>query len=915
MAIKNFRLPNGITCVVDERPQSGKVSMQVHLNSAFDADPSENGLTALAAKTCLLGTTTKSYDQITNYIESRGAKIDALAGPKLTVFKGSALARDAGDIFSVLSDVIRRPSLGSQEVGRTKERMKAELDDQKEEPALEADKNFFEAAFPGQTTGLDPMGTPERLDSYTQQQVRKKQADFLAHPENMIISFAGDITAADAQKLVENNFSDLSATATAVTKPQEKFVGGDVRKSTSNEQLNLEFGFEAPRRDDPDRYTAVLLNEILTGMSGPLFQEIREKRSLVYTVQPRYVPLDTSGVFSIMAGAGKGKAGELISVAINDVFGKIIRDGVSQEAIDQARERIIRSIEAQNETKSSACSGNASQMTSYGRVRSIEETKEYYKQVTSDDIRRVCANMLRDGKYALSTVGPQDTLPTSQEIKDMMQAQLKGVDVPVARPVKPSIKAQFNQAAKKEEFVVQSKMTLLPNGIKVLTTERPGTLSCGAWVGSGSDGETPVQNGAAHVLEHMMFKGTSTYDEPGQIDRIVEGQLGGRLNAFTTKDKTAYFFYNLDAKALEPTVDICGEMVFDATLDHDEFDGKTIVNPDGSTKKTGGEREVIIEELNRSNDNVHTPLTDLLFKTAYPDQAHGRPTIGTEKTLRAMTVDDFTTFRDDHYVPDNVVFAAAGPIKHEDFVALVEKKFGQVPTKEAKPTPLPVYKGGTNYIEEDKADLCDVMIAAESVPSTNADSIAYRALGMILAGGNSARLYEQGVFPAVKMMRSIESGDMALSNSGIFYVAGSMMPQAVGSFITSVYQEIYALTGDLTQGELDKVKANMEMSLLSSMETNQDACNQYAINALANGKLVKQDELSAQIQKLTVDDVKRVARKVMASNPTLAMVVPPKTDPRFLPRQEDMTGLHNQLLGILKNPPPQRPGGSGGPGM
>jgi len=894
MSAAQFSLPNGLRFVVDQRPQSGKVSMQIHLNTPEGEDIKENGLTYLTAKAGLEGTKSMKGDQLTEEVQLRGVDIEALPSSQLTVYHATSLARDAEAIFSIMADATRHPLLGYSEVSKARGSIKFKINQQAESAADKAGAKFAEAAFAGQAMGLNPLGTTETLDSFSARKVRKKHAELLAHPENIVISFAGDITAAQAQKMVQDYFGDLPAATAPQEKQQVSFTGGDIREANDNGQLNLEFGFEAPPMADPDRCTAFLLNEVLSGMSGPLFQEIREKRSLVYQVESRYIPRGTSGSFSISAGAGKGKAGELIEVAINDVLGKIIREGVDPVALEQARERVLRNSEARDEMAEMACLGNGMQMFAYGRTKSEEEVAEQYKQVTSDDIRRVCANMLRDGKYALSAVGPQDSLPSAEQIRDMMQAQLKGVDVPLARPERPSIKTEFNQAAAKAAPVaVEPKMTVISNGIKVVTVERPGTLVCGAWVGSGSDSETAEQNGAAHVLEHEMFKGTHTY-KYGQIQKIVEGQLGGLLNAYTTKDKTAYFFFNLEPAALEKTADICGEMMFAASLSHESFDGKAVTNPDRSASREGGEREVIIEEQNRRNDKAHVALTDFMFETAYPDQPHGRPTIGTEETLRAMTVEDFKSFRDDNYVPNNMVFAAAGPVSHEDFVALIEKKYGHLPARDITPAPAPVYKGGAAFIEKPSVKMCEVTLASESVPTTDPDNIAYKALSFILGGSDTARLAQRNIFEKNRMIINLGSSEISFSNGGLFLVDGVMLPQAVKPFVADVYKLINTLTLDLTQKELDKVKVFMEMQLLSGVETNQSACDNYAGNVLASGKLVTQEELLTQIQKLTVNDIKRVARKVMATPPTLAMVVPPGTDPRFLPKQEEVVAAQTR---------------------
>jgi len=880
---KIFKLPNGVTCVSEERPQTGKVSMQIHIKSgSLHESAEENGLTFLAQESCNGGTATRSREQIAEDIESKGGSLSTSTSRGSTIFSVSALTRHAEETFAILADVIRNPAFDAAEIQKTKTQIGQWISQQEESPATKANLKFYESAFTGQPFGSNPMGSQELLSSFTPEQVRKKYAELLAHPENIIISFSGDITTAQAEKLAGDYFGDLAGTTPATT-PLMTFTGGDFREANNNDQLNIQFGFPAPHKDHPDRHAALMLEEFLSGgMSSPLFQEIREKRGLVYSVGARYAKTTTSGFFNIAAGTGKGNAGQLVSVSL-DLLGTVIRDGVDQKSLDQARERIIRSNKNSYETSSGASACQAGHIIAYGRLIPLDETEEYLKQVTSDDIRRVCAEMLREGKYALSAVGPQDTLPSAQEIKDMMQKQLQGVTLPAAKPVAASIKTQLTQAAKKEEAPnTEPKITVLKNGMMVVTVERPGTLACGAWVGAGSSHETPALNGATHMNEHMMFKGTPSYG-PGQIDRLVEGELGGHLNAYTSRDKTAYYFYSLKADALEKVIDICGEMVFQANLDHEEYNGKN-----GGK----GERDVVIEEIRRANDDINSRKWDKLFETAYPDQEHGRPILGTETTLRAITVQQLAAYRDEFYAPNNVVFSATGPIKHEDFVALIERKYGHMPAKNCPPLPAPSYQGGTAFIEMESARLCNVALTAESVSSTDPDNKAYEILGMILGNGASSRLNREIVINQ-ELTAGVGAGNSDYRNGGLFLVVASVQTEKVKPFIDAVYAEIRKLAGDLTPGELDKAKAALEMNLLSDLETNRSACDQHGCNTLAYGRLVTPAEISAQIQKLTVDDIKRVAGKVLASNPTLAMVVPKGTNPGHLPKHEEVIALRD----------------------
>lgn len=883
---KVFRLPNGITCVTEERPKTGIVTMEVRIKyGSVNESPEENGLTFLMQESCNGGTTTRSREQLAEEIESKGSSMGTEStGTKIT-FAAGALSRYAGEIFDVMADMVRNPAFDDDEVAKTREQIGQWIASEGQQgPEKKAAKRFSEAAFSGQPITRPPKGTEELMASFTPEQVRRKHAEVLAHPENIVISFAGDIDAAQTEKMVQKYFGDLpAATAEAAKAPDVVFTGGDLREETDNEQLNLFFGFEAPSLHSPDRYAAILLNQYLSGgMSAPLFQEIREKRSLVYSVHASYVPSETNGAFVIEAGTGKGKAGELIPVAM-DTLGKIIREGVDQKAIEECRESILGGMRENLETMEGSSERNIVQLLNFGRLSPLEDLEENLKNVTSDDIRRVCADMLKDGKYALSGIGPQETMPSGQKIKDMMLAQVEGVTIPPPHPVKTVLKTRFNAVAKKPPAAVEPKMTVLKNGMKVVTVERPGTLSCIAWVGVGSDNETPELSGASHMNEHMMFKGTKSYG-PGEIVRIVEGELGGDLNAMTSKDRTFYRFDGLKARDLERVVDMCGEMVFNADIAHEQFAG-------GNGAK--GERDVVIEEIRRANDNINRQRMNALMATVYPDQAHARPVLGTEETLRAMTAGQLAAYRDDYYVPNNVVFSATGPVSHEDFVALIEKKYGHLPAKDFEPLPTPEYHGGTAVIESAEANMCTMDLVAEAPPSSSPDVLAHEVLALILGGQGlaSARLYKGAVMQG--QAAAIAVGMADYRNCGMFTITAMLETEKVRTFTDTVYKEIRDLAENLTQAELDKAKILMEAGMLFGGEKNRDVCTFYGMNVMATGDLVTVDKISEEIKNLTVDDVRRAAKNVLQSKPALAAVIPPGTDPGLLPKQEELVAMRD----------------------
>lgn len=895
--VDTFQLPNGLTGVCESRPGTGTVTMQVVIKSgSMHEKADEGGLTYLTQEAVNGGTKTRSREDISHEIESRGANLFTVTERTTTTFGSTALARDAEDIFEILADVVRNPAYDADEVAKTKQQIEHWVTQKFQDPGRKAQKKFFEAAFSGQAIANDPMGDPDVVESFTLAQIQKKHEELLAHPENIVISFAGDITTEQAEKLVTQYFDDLKA-ATPAAAPQITFEGNDLREANSNEQMNIMFGFEAPSMKSPERYDLLMLNELLSGgMSSPLFQEIREKRGLVYSVSAGYAPYETKGMFYVVAGTGKGNAGELIDTTFN-LLGDTITNGFTDEEIDGARERLLRSIKTGLESSSRAADRNANLILNHGRIVPLEEMEKNLKNVTNEDIRRACAKLLEGGNYALSGVGPQDTMPTEAEIKAKMQDTLDTASVPSARAAAKTIVtysaapagAQNNAAANQNIQSGDPKTTVLPNGMIVVTTERPGSLSAGAWVGAGSDHETPELNGATHMNEHMMFKGTPSYG-PGTIDKIIEGELGGGLNAYTSNDCTAYYFYSLTEDQLDKVIDICGEMVFEANISEDEFDGKMVTAEDGSQVKAPGERDVVIEEIKRANDNLMRRLLYVFNDVAYPNQPHGKPVLGTEETLTNMTAKMLRDYRDEYYSANNVVFSAAGPIKHEDFVALIEKKFGQMPTVPFDELPTPTYEGGTKAIEMDSAQMASIIIGAEGVANTEDDSFVYDALAEIIGGGTSSRLHKE-VVDKRGLTGQIGAGSLDYRNCGQFIIHTHVAPENIKETLGVIYDQLHDLRSSITQEELDKAKANMEMGTLREIETNRGACDAQGNYTLQSGEAQSVSDITGKIRQISLGDLQRVIDDILASNPTVGMVVPTGTDEALIPDHDEVLEL------------------------
>jgi predicted Zn-dependent peptidase len=221
-------------------------------------------------------------------------------------------------------------------------------------------------------------------------------------------------------------------------------------------------------------------------------------------------------------------------------------------------------------------------------------------------------------------------------------------------------------------------ITTLPSGLTVLTErmERVETVSFGAYIGAGTRHETAAENGVAHFLEHMAFKGTASRSAI-DIAEAIEN-VGGHINAYTSREQTAYYV-KLLKEDLGLGVDIIGDILCHSSFEPEELER---------------ERGVILQEIGQANDTPDDIVFDHFQSAAYPSQPMGRPVLGTEAIIRGMKREALPGFMSAHYTPENMVIAACGNLEHERLVDLVGKHFADLPKAERHEPMEADYMGG-----------------------------------------------------------------------------------------------------------------------------------------------------------------------------------------------------------------------------
>ncbi|MBT7941881.1 MAG: insulinase family protein, partial [Alphaproteobacteria bacterium] len=305
------------------------------------------------------------------------------------------------------------------------------------------------------------------------------------------------------------------------------------------------------------------------------------------------------------------------------------------------------------------------------------------------------------------------------------------------------------------------RVSELDSGLRVVSDsmDRVETVSLGAWVGVGTRDEDASINGISHLLEHMAFKGTQRRDAK-QIAEEIEN-VGGHLNAYTAREQTAYY-----AKVLKDDAPLAVDLVADI-LQHSVMDGDELAR----------EQDVIVQEINQSYDTPDDVVFDYFQETAFPDQALGRPVLGTTELVQSMTSDTLLGYMADHYSGPNIVFAAAGNIDHDRLVGLVEDAFTALPAKTNGAREAARYVGG-DYQQTRDLEQAHVLIGMEGIAFTDDDFHATSVFATLLGGGMSSRLFQE-VREKRGMAYAIYSYLQCYSDGGLFGVyAGTSKDEA-----------------------------------------------------------------------------------------------------------------------------------------
>ena len=414
------------------------------------------------------------------------------------------------------------------------------------------------------------------------------------------------------------------------------------------------------------------------------------------------------------------------------------------------------------------------------------------------------------------------------------------------------------------------RVTTLDNGLRIASDVMPSveTVSLGVWAEVGTRHEPPEINGVAHLLEHMAFKGTDRRSARAIAEEIEA--VGGHLNAYTSRENTAYY-----AKLLAEDLPLGLDIIADI-LQHSVFDPEELAR----------ERAVVLQEIGQAEDTPDDIIFDRFQETAYPDQAIGRPVLGTASIVGGMAAGTIRDYMRRHYSADRLVLAAAGKVDHDRLVELAGRAFDSLPRRSDDPVEKADYRGG-DFREDRDLEQAHIVLGFAGVDNLDPDHYPISVFSTLFGGGMSSRLFQE-VREKRGLVYSIYSFASSYRDGGLFGIYAGTGEREVTELMPLICDEFVKVADSLTDEEVARARAQLRAGLLMSRESTGSRSEQLAHQLMVYGRPVGVAEIVGRIEAVDRAAVAGAAHRLLASPPTLAALGP-------IDRVESLASLRDRL--------------------
>ncbi len=418
MGVEVSRLSNGLTVATETLPNIESVALGVWVKSgARNERDEEHGMAHLLEHMAFKGTRRRSAFEIAAEIENVGGEINAATSVETTSYFARVLAADVPLAVDILADILQESEFDPDELRREQHVILQEIGAAHDTPDDVVFDHFTETAFRHQTLGRSILGTPETVKSFTSKQLH----DYIGRQygaERMVVVAAGAVEHDAFVKEVERRLGGFRSHADATMPQYAQYVGGDFRENRDLMDAQIVLGFEGRAYHVRDFYASQVLSMILGGgMSSRLFQEVREKRGLCYSVYAFHWGFSDTGIFGVHAATGHASLAELLPVIMTEL--QKCGEAIGQDELDRARAQYRAGLIMSAESPSSRASQIARQLLLFGRPVAKEELMGRLDALTTARLTDLSGRLFST-RPTLTAVGPVGTLAPYEELLDLV---------------------------------------------------------------------------------------------------------------------------------------------------------------------------------------------------------------------------------------------------------------------------------------------------------------------------------------------------------------------------------------------------------------------------------------------------------------------------------------------------------------
>ena len=408
------KLNKGLTVITDYIDTVETVSVGMwNKVGARNEQEKVNGVAHLLEHMAFKGTANRTALDIAKEVEMVGGAVNAYTSREVTAYYMKVLKEDIGLSIDIISDILQNSTFDAKELDRERGVILQEIGMYLDTPDDVVFDKWQEVAYPDQPMGRSILGKSEIIKSISRDQVEGFMKSFY-RPDRMVFSVSGNFQEALVLDLVEKHFNNLP-NGQDDHSPKASYKGGEFRQEKELEQVNIILGFEGVDFYSDLYYSTAVYSTVLgSGMSSRLFQEIREKRGLVYSVSSYTSSFSDSGIFGVYAGTGQKEVKELIPVLCDQL--NISAKNFTPEELQRAKAQFKASLLMGQESTSRRCRSNASKYLMHSKIISHEEIISKIDAVQLEDLERARLNILKSN-ITLSSIGPVQDLESLDSIK------------------------------------------------------------------------------------------------------------------------------------------------------------------------------------------------------------------------------------------------------------------------------------------------------------------------------------------------------------------------------------------------------------------------------------------------------------------------------------------------------------------